>query len=214
MRSPSDPPYTAAARPAGPAPTTTRSKQRSGSRPTVRPRCSATDPGVALRSTVSEVMTAGRSLLAMPSCSASRSIDGRRQGRATRAGRDYGSGYFADSARLCSVPRPQYPDRGCCAAQQDIASGHERGQDQVAEPCVRGDDRDENLQARDAGPRPARSHVLSTKTALAGEQVQLAEEAACTMLERGHVLRLRRRARCRPHPRASPKKSYDSSPAR
>ena len=61
MRSPSDAPYTAAARPAGPAPTTMRSKPPSGMVPTVSPRYSASTPGVGRRSTLPETMTTGKS---------------------------------------------------------------------------------------------------------------------------------------------------------
>ena len=73
--SPSDVPNTAAASPAAPPPTIRRSKQRSGSRSTVRPRYSAIDPGVAFARTAPDMITTGRSVQAMPSWSTSRSTD-------------------------------------------------------------------------------------------------------------------------------------------
>ncbi len=59
--SPSDAPYTAAASPAGPPPTTTRSKQRPGRLATVMPRYSASTPTVGRRKTEPVAMTTGSS---------------------------------------------------------------------------------------------------------------------------------------------------------
>ena len=73
VRSPSDAPYTAAASPAGPPPTMTRSKQRSGRFPTVKPRYSASAPGVGRRRTVPEMITTGSSAGVTPTSRRSRS---------------------------------------------------------------------------------------------------------------------------------------------
>ena len=57
--SPSEAPYTAAASPAGPHPTTTRSNWNPGSARYVSPRCAANVPGVARSTVPSDVITSG-----------------------------------------------------------------------------------------------------------------------------------------------------------
>src|SRR5687767_9385138 len=66
VRKPSDAAYTDAARPAGPAPTTMTSTQRSGSVSAVRPRAAPRSPGVARFNRLRVVIAIGRSAAVTP----------------------------------------------------------------------------------------------------------------------------------------------------
>ena len=174
---PSDAPYTAAASPAGPAPTTTRSQtavRRSGAG---RP-ISAGQLGVAR---VAQHLVAARSRPASPpgampssrssasaSASSSRSIQ--RCGSRLRAANSRSrrvSGEYREPMIRMPAPSPISSD----------AADQEGPQDQVAERRVLRRPARAARPAAPRAPRRARGRPRS-RTRLAGEQAELAEEAA------------------------------------
>ena len=176
MLSPSDAPYTAAARPAGPLPTTTRSNTKPGAGWNVSPRCSANSPGVGRRRiavgvTTTGVCTGRRPMLASstPTSSASsRSIQ--LYTRCDRAAkRTQGGG-------LGGEPGADDADGiRAGAGPEGFAAGHERAEDDV------GDIRFRTHQPAELGEGD-HQHAPGTRDPggevgpLAGEEVQLAQE--------------------------------------
>ena len=159
----------------------------------VRPRCSANSPGVGRRSTPVGVTTTGVSLGRTPRLASSTAgvvdvfeVDpGVRETRAVRE--------RAQRHRLGRVARADDADRARAFARtQELAARDERAEDHVGELGLACSSAGGTSARSIARTRPGLRHARGEVRALAGEQVELAEEAA-----RRRASRRRRRRRCR-----------------